>query len=156
MFNKKLILEDGTELKGYGIGTAKDFIGELSFDISMFCQEKILADEKMKKKAVNFSYPLIGNYGVSKEKFEKLNLKAGAVIVKELCKKASNFENDYSFEDLMKKNNIVGIEGIDTRFITKKIRLAKEGNKNIFGAIVNINRKNEEVLKEISKIKEEK
>ncbi|MBS9776218.1 MAG: hypothetical protein KGV57_03945 [Fusobacterium sp.] len=154
MFNKKLVLEDGTVLEGNFFGAEKDFVGELTFDISMFGQEKILADEKVKSKAVNFSYPLVGNYGVSKEDFEKLNLKAEAIVVKELCEKASNFQNDYSFEDLLKKNNIVGIQGIDTRYITKKIRKVREENKKLYGAIVDINKNNEEILKEILKIKE--
>ncbi len=145
MFDKKLVLEDGTVLEGYSFGEEKDFVGEIIFDTSMFGHEKILIDEKVKNKIINFSYPLIGNYGVSKEDYEKLNLKAAAIVVKELCEKPSNFQSEYSLNELVKKNAVIGIAGIDTRFLTRKIR--KSGK--LKAAIVSIERNTEEVIKEI-------
>lgn len=144
MFDKKLILEDGTVFEGYGFGSEKDYIGEINFDTSMFGYQKILAADKNKDKIINFTYPLIGNYGVCKEDYENLKLKASAIIVKELCEKTSNFQNNYSLNELLKKNNIVGISEIDTRSLTRKLREGK-----LRGAIVSSNRDTKEVLKEI-------
>lgn len=122
MYNKQLILEDGTVYKGYGFGASGEVKAELKLNYSMSGYETTLADKDYANKIVVFSYPLIGNYGVNKEDFHGKEVTLSGMIVKEVCDKPSNFGCEYTLDEAMKKFNIVGIYGIDTRSLMRKLR----------------------------------
>lgn len=121
----KLVLEDGQEFLGESIGFDIDNVyslGELVFNTSMTGYQEILSDPSYCDQMVVMTYPLIGNYGVNKDDFESLSPVLKGLVVKECPEQGSNFRNEYSLRELLKKFKIPGIAGIDTRSLTKKIR----------------------------------
>lgn len=119
---RKLILEDGTEYIGYGFGSLEDKKLELVFNTSMVGYQEIISDPSYTDQAVVMTYPLIGNYGINDDDFETKNPSIGALIVREYTPVPSNFRCSISLGDYMEKTGIAGIEGVDTRQITRKIR----------------------------------
>lgn len=125
MKNIKLVLETGEEFIGTSIGHELDHahsLGELVFNTSMTGYQEILSDPSYCDQMVVMTYPLIGNYGVNKDDFESLTPALKGLIVKECAPEGSNFRNEYSLPELLKRFKIPGIAGLDTREITKKIR----------------------------------
>ncbi|MDI9641990.1 MAG: glutamine-hydrolyzing carbamoyl-phosphate synthase small subunit [Archaeoglobales archaeon] len=118
-----LALEDGTYLEGKAFGAEKIGIGELVFCTSMSGYVEALTDPSYKGQILMMTYPLIGNYGVCKEDFESDGVKVEGFVVRELCKKPSNWRSEMSVDELLKQYDVVGIEGVDTRMLTKKIRI---------------------------------
>lgn len=121
----KLVLEDGQEFLGESIGHDIDNVyslGELVFNTSMTGYQEILSDPSYCDQMVVMTYPLIGNYGVNKDDFESLSPALKGLVVKECPEQGSNFRNEYSLRELLKKFKIPGIAGLDTRSLTKKIR----------------------------------
>ena len=121
----KLVLETGDEYIGESIGFDIDHIfslGELVFNTSMTGYQEILSDPSYCDQMVVMTYPLIGNYGVNKDDFESLSPALKGMIVRECPKEGSNWRNEYSLRELLKRFKIPGIAGIDTRELTKKIR----------------------------------
>lgn len=121
----KLVLETGEEYIGESIGYEIDNVyslGELVFNTSMTGYQEILSDPSYCDQIVVMTYPLIGNYGVNKDDFESLSPALKGLVVKECCTTGSNFRNEYSLQELLKRFKIPGIAGIDTRELTKKIR----------------------------------
>ncbi len=117
-----LYLEDGTLLSGKGFGATGTAVGEIVFNTSMTGYQEILTDPSYAGQIINMTYPLIGNYGVNKYEVESNGIHAKGFIVKTLCNSPSNYLNENSLDSFLKENNIVGIAGIDTRKITRKIR----------------------------------
>ncbi|WP_461204731.1 glutamine-hydrolyzing carbamoyl-phosphate synthase small subunit [Clostridium sp. DL1XJH146] len=117
-----LYLEDGTLLIGKGFGATGTAVGEIVFNTSMTGYQEILTDPSYAGQIINMTYPLIGNYGVNKYEVESNDIHAKGFIVKTLCNSPSNYLNEGSLDSFLKENNIVGISGIDTRKITRKIR----------------------------------
>ena len=120
--NAYLILEDGTVLKGKSFGAVKEVISEIVFNTSMTGYLEVLTDPSYAGQAVTMTYPLIGNYGVCKEDMESKRPWCDAMIVREVSRRASNFRNDESLISFMEQNGIPGIEGIDTRALTRILR----------------------------------
>lgn len=120
--NAYLILEDGTVLKGKSFGAVKEVISEIVFNTSMTGYLEVLTDPSYAGQAVTMTYPLIGNYGICKEDMESKRPWCDAMIVREVSRRASNFRNDESLISFMEQNGIPGIEGIDTRALTRILR----------------------------------
>lgn len=121
----KLVLETGEEFVGESIGHDLENVfslGELVFNTSMTGYQEILSDPSYCDQIVVMTYPLIGNYGVNKDDFESLTPYLKGFVVRECAELGSNWRNEYSLRELLKRFKIPGIAGIDTRELTKKIR----------------------------------
>ncbi|MEI8175784.1 MAG: glutamine-hydrolyzing carbamoyl-phosphate synthase small subunit [Candidatus Omnitrophota bacterium] len=119
-----LALEDGKVFKGRSFGATGESDGEVVFNTSMTGYQEILTDPSYKGQMVTMTYPLIGNYGVNKEDVESRRPFVEGFIVKEYSKIASNWRSQQTLGDYLAENNIVGIEGIDTRALTLHLREA--------------------------------
>jgi carbamoyl-phosphate synthase small subunit len=119
----KLALEDGTVFTGRNFGAAGTSEGEVVFNTSMSGYQEILTDPSYKGQIVTMTYPLIGNYGINSEDVESRSPHVAGFVVKELSPIASNWRADTTLDEYLKKNNVIGIEGIDTRALVRKIRI---------------------------------
>lgn len=119
-----LALEDGKIFKGKSFGASGERYGEVVFNTSMSGYQEIITDPSYKGQIVVMTYPLIGNYGVTQEDAESHKVFVEGLVVKEYSKIASNWRKEESLGDYLKKHNIPGIEGIDTRALTLHIRQA--------------------------------
>lgn len=126
-----LILEDNQIFRGEGFGASGVFSGELIFNTAMTGYVESLTDPSYHNQILLFSYPLIGNYGVSAEWFESKKIYPSAVVVSELCDNPSHSKSDINLNALCKKYHIGGIAGVDTRSLIKFIR-----NKGTIPAIL--------------------
>ena len=120
--DRKIILQDGTEFYGYGFGAAGDCTAEIVFNTSMVGYQEILSDPSYTGQAIVMTYPLIGNYGMCEEDYESRHPTASAMIVREYNDEPSNFRAAMTLGQVMEKNGIIGIAGVDTRKLTKYIR----------------------------------
>ena len=118
----KLALEDGTVLTGTSIGADGEVDGEVCFNTSMTGYQEILTDPSYRGQIVTMTYPQIGNYGVNEEDVESSKPHLSGFIVREAARRHSNFRSGGSLNDYLKKHNIIGIEGIDTRALVRRIR----------------------------------
>ena len=117
-----LILEDGHVFEGTSIGATDEIISEIVFNTSMTGYLEVLTDPSYAGQAVCMTYPLIGNYGVCLEDMEADKPWQSGFIVREIAKKPSNFRSEQSINQFLINNNITGIEGVDTRALTKILR----------------------------------
>lgn len=122
LYNKKIVLEDGTEYPGYSFGENKDVIAEIVFNTSMTGYQEILSDPSYTGQAVVMTYPLIGNYGMCAEDYETDTPTIRAMIVREYNDEPSNFRGKQTLEQVMCRYGIVGIAGVDTRALARHIR----------------------------------
>ena len=109
-------------MSGFSFGAEGEAYGEVVFNTSMTGYQEILTDPSYKGQMVCMTYPLIGNYGVNKEDVESIKPFVEGFIVKELSRVYSNWRADQDLGSYLKKNSIVGIEGVDTRKLTKHLR----------------------------------
>src|SRR5829696_3383849 len=119
----KLALADGTVFTGRGFGHAGTTEGEIVFNTSMTGYQEILTDPSYKGQIVTMTYPLIGNYGVNRQDVESRQPHVAGFVIKELPPVYSNYRADMSLDEYLKQNRIVGIEGIDTRALTRRLRM---------------------------------
>jgi len=119
-----LALEDGAVFEGWSFGFSGEKAGEVVFNTSMTGYQEILTDPSYKGQIVIMTYPLIGNYGINPEDIESQGPKVEGFIVKENSSIFSNWRGDKSLSDYLIRHYIMGVEGMDTRAITKHIRLA--------------------------------
>lgn len=117
-----LILEDGTVFMGKSIGSTRDRISEIVFNTSMTGYLEVLTDPSYAGQAVVMTYPLIGNYGICYEDMESIKPWVDGYIVREIARRPSNFRSEKTIEEFLKENDIPGIEGLDTRSLTKILR----------------------------------
>lgn len=117
-----LILEDGHVFTGTSIGSKKEVISEIVFNTSMTGYLEVLTDPSYAGQAVCMTYPLIGNYGICYEDAESLRPWPDGYIVRELSRTASNFRKEDSIQNFLKRFDIPGIAGIDTRALTRILR----------------------------------
>lgn len=124
LYNKKAILAlaDGTVFEGYSFGAEGETAGEVVFNTSMCGYQEILTDPSYKGQIVAMTYTQIGNYGVDEEDIESNRLWLEGFIVRESCNYPSNWRAKETIDSYLKKNNVVGIQGIDTRALTKHLR----------------------------------
>lgn len=117
-----LILEDGTVYKGEQFGAFGTKIGEIVFNTSMTGYQEILTDPSYANQIIVMTYPEIGNYGINEEDFESIGPRCLGMIVKNACKNDSHYKSKETISKYLERNGIIGIEGIDTRSLTIKIR----------------------------------
>ncbi len=117
-----LILEDGNVFEGISIGADKQVISEIVFNTSMTGYLEVLTDPSYAGQAVVMTYPLIGNYGICHEDKESAKPWPDGFIVHELSRMPSNFRSEDTIQNFLISNNIPGIQGIDTRALTKILR----------------------------------
>ncbi len=117
-----LLLEDGTVFEGKPFGAKGTKCGEVVFNTAMTGYQEILTDPSYHEQIITMTYPLIGNYGTNKADIESKKVFANGFIVKENCNYPSNWRNKNSLSCYLKANNVVGLEGIDTRALVKHIR----------------------------------
>jgi carbamoyl-phosphate synthase small subunit len=119
-----LALEDGAVFEGWSFGFLGEKTGEVVFNTSMTGYQEILTDPSYKGQIVVMTYPLIGNYGINQEDIESRDPKVEGFIVKENSSIFSNWRGDKPLSDYLIRHRIMGVEGMDTRAITRHIRLA--------------------------------
>jgi carbamoyl-phosphate synthase small subunit len=119
----KLALEDGTVFTGTHFGADGTSDGEVVFNTSMTGYQEILTDPSYKGQIVTMTYPMIGNYGINLEDVESKRPHVAGFVVKELSPVVSNWRATMSLGDYLQQNGIVGIEGIDTRALTRRLRV---------------------------------
>ena len=117
-----LILEDGSVFVGKSIGATKEVISEFVFNTSMTGYLEVLTDPSYAGQSVLMTYPLIGNYGICLEDQESSKPHVEGFVVNELARTGSNFRKNMDLEDYLIENGIPGIQGIDTRHVTRIIR----------------------------------
>jgi carbamoyl-phosphate synthase small subunit len=119
----KIAFEDGRIFEGFAFGREGEINGEVVFNTSLSGYQEILTDPSYKGQIVTMTYPLIGNYGINSEDVESKRPFVEGFIIKERSKIASNWRSEEDLDGYLKRNNIMGIEWVDTRAITKHIRL---------------------------------
>src|ERR1700690_1633271 len=118
-----LALEDGSVFHGQGFGARASACGEVCFNTSMTGYQEILTDPSYKGQIVTMTYPLIGNYGVNSQDVESWKPHAAGFVIRELSPVVSNWRADSSLAEYLEKNGVPGIQGMDTRALTKKLRV---------------------------------
>ncbi len=119
----KLALEDGTVFTGKAFGATGEVDGEVCFNTSMTGYQEILTDPSYRGQIVTMTYPEIGNYGVNVEDVESHKPHLAGFIVREQSRRASNFRADGQLHEYLVRSGIVGMEGIDTRALVRRIRI---------------------------------
>lgn len=118
-----LTLEDGTTFTGTSIGNPGTTFGEVVFSTSMTGYQEMLTDPSYGGQLLTLTYPLIGNYGVTDADFESSKVQVSGFIVRQMCDEPSNWRSSGSLQDFLAQNNVVGIQGIDTRALTRHLRV---------------------------------
>jgi carbamoyl-phosphate synthase small subunit len=121
--NAILALEDGSVFRGRGFGARASAAGEVCFNTSMTGYQEILTDPSYKGQIVTMTYPLIGNYGVNDQDVESWRAHCAGFVIRELSPIVSNWRADHTLSQYLEKYGIPGIQGIDTRALTKKLRV---------------------------------
>lgn len=118
----KLALEDGTVYCGTSFGALGEVDGEVVFNTSMTGYQEILTDPSYRGQIITMTYPEIGNYGVNAEDVESHKPHLAGFIVREISRRESNFRSEGSLDQYLKQHGIVGLAGIDTRALVRRIR----------------------------------
>jgi len=126
-----LVLEDGSYFFGRGFGAVKKVSGEIVFSTSMVGYPEALTDPSYKGQILTLTYPLVGNYGVPPDDlemgipryFESGDIKVTGLVIHELCEKPHHWTSTKTLDEWLKAENVPGIYGIDTRRLTKKLRV---------------------------------
>jgi len=118
-----LALEDGSVFDGKGFGARASACGEVCFNTSMTGYQEILTDPSYKAQIVTMTYPLIGNCGVNRQDVESWRPHVAGFVIRELSPVVSNWRADQSLAEYLEQNGIPGIQGVDTRALTKKLRV---------------------------------
>ncbi len=119
----RVLLEDGSLFYGKSFGAEGASMGEVVFNTSMTGYQEILTDPSYCGQIITMTYPLIGNYGITRDDFESMRPHAQGLLVREYAEYASNWRNEMTLGRFLKEYGIIGISGIDTRMLTRKIRL---------------------------------
>ncbi len=121
----RLALEDGSVFHGYAFGdtTPRTVPGEVCFNTSMSGYQEILTDPSYAGQIVTMTYPLIGNYGVNRVDLESGGVHPAGFVVREVANRHSNYRADQSLGDYLAEAGVLGIEGVDTRALTRKLRI---------------------------------
>lgn len=118
----KLILENGVVFEGKAFGYLKECVGEVVFNTGMIGYQEVLTDPSYYGQIVTMTYPLIGNYGINLEDLESKEPKVRGFIVREKCQYPNNFRCELELETYLAQNKVLGLDGIDTRALTKILR----------------------------------
>jgi carbamoyl-phosphate synthase small subunit len=123
MTTAKLALEDGSVFTGEAFGATGEVDGEVVFNTSMTGYQEILTDPSYRGQIVTMTYPEIGNYGINLEDVESGKPHLAGFIVRENSRIASNFRSDGKLDEYLAKHGVVGLSGIDTRALVRRIRI---------------------------------
>ena len=140
-----LVLEDGSVYRGRSFGGDNFRIGELIFNTSMTGYQEILTDNAYCGQIIMMTYPLIGNYGINRDDYESIDPAAFGLVVKDYCEQPSNWRSQESLDHFLKRANIPGIYGVDTRAITRKLR----DKGNMKATLCNVDADIEKVVEEL-------
>ena len=144
----KLVLENGTVLEGKSFGYIGESVGEICFNTGMTGYQEILTDPSYCGQLVTMTQPHIGNYGVNLKDIESNKIQVSGFIIKQESIIASNYRSEQSIGDYLKENKIVGIQGVDTRMLTRIIR-----NEGAMNAIISSEDTNKSsLLKKLKKV----
>lgn len=121
-YDKKIVLEDGTEYYGYGFGANADTVCEITFNTSVVGYQEMITDPACTQQMIVMTYPVIGNYGITDEDYENKQPTIGGLIVREYNDQPSNFRYTKTLAEILEENNIPGIQGIDTRKLARNIK----------------------------------
>lgn len=141
----RLLLEDGTLFTGKAFGSEGESTGEVVFNTGMTGYQEVLSDPSYCGQIVTMTYPLIGNYGITRDDFESIRPFIHGFVVREHEEVPSNWRTQYTIDSLLKEYGIVGISGIDTRMLTRIIR----HHGVMKGMITTSNRPVEEMLEQL-------
>jgi carbamoyl-phosphate synthase small subunit len=119
----KLALEDGTVFTGRSFGASGETFGEVVFNTSMTGYQEVLTDPSYKGQIVTMTYPLIGNYGVNPEDRESRSPHVEGFVIRELARFPSNFRSRLALDSYLTEQRVMGMEGIDTRALVRRIRV---------------------------------
>ncbi len=128
-YTRKIVLENGQEFYGYGFGAKAEGVSEIVFNTSMVGYQEVISDPSYTGQAVVMTYPLIGNYGMTDEDYESRIPTMGGLIVRQYNDSPSNFRYTKTVGEVLEESGIPGIEGIDTRQLTRIIR--REGSQKV-------------------------
>ena len=117
-----LVLADGTAYPGFSFGALGTTIGEVVFNTGMTGYQEVLTDPSYSGQMVTFTYPELGNTGVNSDDEESDRPHVKGVIARNICQRPSNWRSTQSLSDYLTKHNVIGIYGIDTRSLTRKLR----------------------------------
>ncbi len=118
-----LALEDGSVFEGRSLGVPGRTYGEVVFNTGMTGYQEILTDPSYAGQIVCLTYPLIGNYGINSEDFESRRVQVEGLVVREAADLPSNWRAGRTLDQYLKENNVVAIEGVDTRALTRALRI---------------------------------
>src|SRR3569833_647431 len=124
MTKAHLVLADGSVFTGTSFGATGTTIGEVVFNTGMTGYQEILTAPSYAGQLVTLTYPLIGNYGITKDDFESRRVQVAGFIIKELADFPSNWRSEGTLDDFLKEHAVIGIAGLDTRALTKTLRSA--------------------------------
>ncbi len=119
-----LYLQDGTSFRGRTLKETGETAGEAVFNTAMTGYQEVLTDPSYTGQIVVMTYPLIGNYGVNDEDVESDRIHVKGFVVKEFCRRPSNWRAQKSLTDYLNENKIIAIEGVDTRALTRHLRMS--------------------------------
>ena len=119
----KLALEDGTVFAGHSFGAAGEVDGEVCFNTSMTGYQEIITDPSYRGQIVAMTYPEIGNYGVNAEDVESARPHLSGFVVRELSRRRSNFRSQGDLGDYLARAGVLGLTGIDTRALVRRLRI---------------------------------
>ncbi len=137
-----MVLEDGVSFSGWTFAGDGDVSGEVVFTTSMVGYQETLTDPSYRGQIVLFTYPLIGNYGVIPDDAESRKVQAAAVLVREYTEYPSNWASELSLADLLEAHGTLGVEGLDTRALTRHLR-----DKGAMRGVISTTETNVEVLR---------
>ena len=138
-----LVLEDGAAFEGWSFAGEGEVAGEVVFTTSMVGYQETITDPSYRGQILLFTYPLIGNYGVIPGDDESRKVQASAVLVREYTPHPSNWASERSLADLLDEEGVLGIEGIDTRALTRYLR-----DKGAMRAVISTSESDRNVLRD--------
>ena len=127
-----LLLADGTLFEGYSVGCEGQSIGEVVFNTGMAGYQEVLTDPSYYGQIVTMTYPLIGNYGINFEDYESRKSWVSGFIMREIAEYPSNWRCKLTLDEYLKEQKVIGLAGIDTRRLTRKLRNAGVMNGIIY------------------------
>jgi len=119
-----LVLEDGSTFEGFAFAGEGETLGEVVFNTGMTGYQEVITDPSYKGQIVTMTYPLVGNYGINDEDMESSGIHLEGFIVKEYQSNPSNWRMKKSLKSFLEENGKIGLEGIDTRALTRRLRLS--------------------------------
>ena len=119
-----LVLEDGSVFEGFAFAGSGETMGEVVFNTGMTGYQEVITDPSYKGQIVTMTYPLVGNYGINEEDMESAGIHLEGFIVKEYQPNPSNWRMRQSLKSFLEDQGKIGLEGIDTRALTRRLRLS--------------------------------